>query len=534
MKSLDFLKSHLSKSFVSDSRKADSNSVFFALRGTKHDGHDFLKSVVQQGCSCFVVEDNSFFEDLNNFEILVVEDSSSAWASAWKLKSQNPDQDLFLVGITGTNGKTSTSLMVEHILNHSNLPCGVLGTIDHHLTISNQTKKWPTELTTPGSDVLFPRLDQMREAGAKAVALEISSHALDQNRAKDLFLDAAIFSNLTNDHLDYHKTMEHYYLSKIKLFEELLRNSNKKNKISVLNYNDNFVKNYLPDFGQVEILLEVYDQRTLNKNTEILSLYHQLKSKNENSKLNLVFLKKHNLNGLKFSLILNFNPEEETHSLDFEIPILGHFQMLNWCQAVLSLNALNLPSDKIVNSSKTFLGVPGRLQKVLNTKSKAVFVDYAHTPDALKRTLQSLRQVCNGKLGVVFGCGGDRDNTKRPIMGQIAEEFSDFQIITNDNPRSENPNVILKQILSGFKNVPTDLKAFDVNEKFETSINIKSSHIYVEPDRKKAIQLGLNHLIDPNDVLLIAGKGHENYQILKDKTIEFSDYDTVSKLIAKG
>lgn len=530
MKESDFIKNYIDKKFVSDSRKADEKSVFFALRGTKFDGHDFIQAAYDQGCRIFIVEDSSFFNNLKNVDVLTVTDSSSAWALAWKLKSQNPDQGLFLVGITGTNGKTSTTLMVEHILNHFNIPCGVLGTIDHHLKINNELKVWPTSLTTPGADILYPRLGEMKHAGAKAVALEISSHALDQNRAKDLFLDAAIFSNITNDHLDYHKTMEHYYSSKIKLFEELLQGSLKKNKVSVLNYNDETIKGYLPDFGCVEVLLEIHDQRSLNKNSKILDLYQKIKVKNVNAKLNFVYLKKHNLDGLKFSLILDFNPMKELNVLEFEIPILGHFQMLNWCQAVLSLTALNLNPLDVINSAKTFLGVPGRLQKVLNSKSKAVFVDYAHTPDALQRALQSLRQVCKGKLGVVFGCGGDRDSLKRPLMGQVAEEFSDFQILTNDNPRSENPNEILSQILTGFKLNSKETNLISSNQIFETFLNIKNTQTYIEPDRKKAIQLGLNLMFDSEDVLLIAGKGHENYQILKDKTIDFSDYQTVIDL----
>lgn len=530
MEVLDFVKRFIDKPFVSDSRNADEKSVFFALKGTKYDGHDFLQKVYDQGCRVFVVEDSSFFNNLKNIDVLKVEDSSSVWALGWKLKSQNPDLDLFLVGITGTNGKTSTSLMVEHILNHFNIPCGVLGTIDHHVRIGNENKVWPTSLTTPGADILYPRLNEMKQAGAKAVALEISSHALDQNRAKDLFLDAAIFSNITNDHLDYHKTMEHYYSSKIKLFEELLRGSLKKNKVSVLNYNDETIKGYLPNFGCVEVLLEIHDQRSLNKNSKILDLYQKIKVKNANAKLNLVYLKKHNLDGLKFSLILDFDPMKELNVLEFVIPILGHFQMLNWCQAVLSLSALNLNSLELINSAQSFLGVPGRLQKVLNSKSKAVFVDYAHTPDALQRALESLRQVCKGKLGVVFGCGGDRDNLKRPLMGQVAEEFSDFQILTNDNPRSENPNEILSQILGGFKHNLEEPYLITSNQTFETFVNIKNSHTYIEPDRKKAIRLGLNLMHHSEDVLLIAGKGHENYQILKDKTIDFSDYKAVEDL----
>ncbi len=515
-----FLEQHSNLNLVSDSRLADSDSIFFALRGSKSDGHKFIESVYFNGCRHFVVEDDLSFKKFDDVQFVKVQSSSSAWAKAWKLNADKPDENLFLVGVTGTNGKTSITLMIEHILNLSQKPCGVLGTIDHHLKLNQEVHVWPTSLTTPGSEILYPRLNEMLNKGAKSVALEISSHALDQDRATELSLDSAIFSNFTNDHLDYHKTMGHYFSSKVKLFEQLLQLSNKKNKVSVLNYMDPYIKTYLPEFGGVEVLVEVSDIKKAIQENWVLDLLNKLKSKNPMSKLNLVQLDIHNLNGLSFTLaldveinnqssVLNTGLNSEFKTLKFNLPILGHFQMMNWCQAVLSLTSLNLSDQVLMSSAQSFSGVPGRLQKVLNSKDKAVFVDYAHTPDALKRTLQSLKEICSGQLGVVFGCGGDRDAFKRPVMGQVASEFADFQIITNDNPRGEDPDLISKQIADGFKSkVPV-----------------------IELDRRKAIDLGLRKINNRNDILLIAGKGHENYQILKDRTIDFSDYQTVMDLL---
>lgn len=520
MELFDFLLQYKTLDIVSDSRRADSNCIFVALKGSKFDGHNYIENVYKQGCRHFIVENNEFFKNKKEIHYLTVKDTSVAWAKAWKFKSENPDQSLFLVGITGTNGKTSITMMIEHILNFCGYPCGVMGTIDHHLKLNGQNYVWDTNLTTPGADILYPRLQQMKSYGAKAVALEISSHALDQNRAKDLNLNSAVFSNFTTDHLDYHQTLENYFSSKLKLFDDLLSSSTKKNRISVLNYNDTSIGKFLPSFGDVEILFEMNSLDSLSTNRNLADLFYKLKTESKiksiNSRLNLVCLKKQDLHGLLFSMVFDYNPETSNQIVDFELPILGHFQMLNWSQAILSLKSKDLHLDQIKKAGLVFRGVPGRLQKVLNTKSKSIFIDYAHTPDALERVLQSLRQVCQGRLGVVFGCGGDRDTSKRSLMGRVAEEYSDFQILTSDNPRSEEPNQIIKDILVGFKN---DIK------------NKKLSSVLIEPDRKSAILLGFAQLKDPQDVLLIAGKGHENYQILKDKTIQFSDEQVVLEIL---
>jgi UDP-N-acetylmuramoyl-L-alanyl-D-glutamate--2,6-diaminopimelate ligase len=539
---IDFIKTYSDFELVSDSRKADSRSIFVAQKGSSIDSHSFLSNVYDQGCRHFIVEDDKDLKSFKDIQVLKVSNSKKAWAEAWKFRSENPDQNLLVIGVTGTNGKTSITMMLEHILNSIQKPCGVMGTIDHHLQTNDHYKIWPTSLTTPGSEVLFPRLQEMKSTGAKAVALEISSHALDQNRAEGLDLDVAIFSNLTEDHLDYHKSFEHYFESKVMLFENLLLNSSKKQKVSVLNYNDPWIQKYLPDFGTVEILIEVADLKKLNTDSEFNAILKLIQNKNfskssnknntqnsnANVKINLVQIINHTVQGLKFELLFDYKMNTggtEANTIVFELPVMGHFQVLNWCQAVLACKHLEISKKDWVTIASKFYGVPGRLQKVLGSNQKSVFVDYAHTPDALERTLKSLKDICksetknlsktnstdnsNAKIIAVFGCGGDRDKAKRPLMGRVTERWADVQIITNDNPRSEDPEQIAQDILSGF-------------------INTKPK---IELDRKKAILMGIQLLKSPHDILLIAGKGHENYQILKDKTIDFSDYKVAEEAI---
>lgn len=538
----EFLNQHQHLHLLSDSRKAGVDSLFFAIRGTHADGHKFLKDVYEKGCRHFVVEDDSDLKNYKNIQVLVVPNSKSAWAKAWILKTNRPDMSMFIVGVTGTNGKTSTTMMIEHIFNSMNLSCGIMGTIDHHLGTGSEKKIWPTGLTTPGAEILFPRLKEMKDLGAGAVALEISSHALDQKRAEGLNLDAAVFTNLTEDHLDYHPDLKHYFESKVLLFEDLLKESLKTHKVSVLNYTDSWIESYLPSFGCVELLYEVSSLENLEKDVKLNRLIERLKDTSKNIKINLVCIKQHSLNGLKINLLFDFKKNKTPFVLSFDLSLLGHFQAINWSQAVLvcksqleflkrqhgtefSNSKETLENNLILSlephqalvmqkAATTFKGVPGRLQKVFNSLNKAVFVDYAHTPDALERTLKSLREVCRGQLIVIFGCGGDRDKAKRPLMASVAAKEADIQIITNDNPRTEEPEKILEDILEGFKT--TDAKPL------------------VELDRKKAIELGLNLLQKPEDVLLIAGKGHENYQILNNKTIDFSDYETAEFFLQRN
>lgn len=554
----EFLKSYNHLELVSDSRKAKADSLYVAIKGTSHDGHKFLEQVYKQGCRHFIIEDNKALENLNSIKYIKVKSTRSAWAYAWKTRSDHLLQNSFLCAVTGTNGKTSITMMIEHILNFCEVPCAVMGTIDHHFCVAGQNKVWPSNLTTPGAEVLYPRLAEMKQLGAQAVAMEISSHALDQNRAEGLDLNTAIFSNLTEDHLDYHPNLQHYFESKLKLYKSLLKDSNKNHKVAILNYMDKWVSSYCPDFVDTEILIEVSHKDVIldsSKNLKQLDAYKAAQQKNPKVKLNVLCLVSHSSKGLEFKLYLDVcnsdKKDKFSEHLSFNLPVMGHFQALNWCQAVLAslvyfTGPKNLQSQenqkiaktevykKVMNSALTFTGVPGRLQKVLTEKPKSVFVDYAHTPDALERTLKSVKDVCLGKVILVFGCGGDRDRLKRPLMAEVATNFSDIQIVTNDNPRTENPEDILFDILAGFRTDSYDFQDLNVFENLKRKSDLKhvsASKVKIELDRRLAIQKGLQLLKSPEDILLIAGKGHESYQILKNETIDFSDYQIAHELI---
>ncbi len=512
---INYLEIHSALNLTADSRSADSSAIFIALTGTSQDGHKFLEDAYTQGCRHFIVEDDKPLRHLKNLHVFKVRDTKKSWAEAWKMKSKNSSEDIFVCGVTGTNGKTSISLMVEHILNFCDLPCGVIGTIDHHLNLDGKVKSWNTNLTTPGPETLFPRIQEMKSLGAKAMALEISSHALDQQRALGIDLDVAVFTNLSEDHLDYHGNFQNYFQSKISLFENLLKESKKTVKTSILNYSDEWIRTYTPEFGEVEILFETVDFIELSKDDQIRTLMVQAQTKNPNCKFNVLRLIRHDLKRLEFDIYFDvFKNNQLNLNADkwkFTLPIVGRFQAVNWAQAILACKSLGYEKTKLTESALHFKGIPGRLQKVLTSKPKSVFVDYSHTPDALEKSLKSLKDICQGHLIVVFGCGGERDKAKRSTMFKVAQQNSDVQIITNDNPRGEDPERILADILSGFDS--------------------RGLRYMVELDRRKAIQLGLTFLKTVDDVLLIAGKGHETYQILNDGTIEFNDYEVAVETI---
>ncbi len=546
---LSFVSQHPEWIPVADSRQVNEHSIFFAIAGTQSDGHAYIPEVIKKGVAALVLQEEpsslssataslgkprlkkenftasaeqlprassiAAKSALKNFtgDVFYVPNSRKAWAEVWRHRSGCPDEKLFLVGITGTNGKTSMAHMAEHILNIAGDTCAVMGTINHHL----QDKVWPTAMTTPGADILFPRLKEFLAEGAKACALEISSHGLDQNRAENLNLNAAIFSNLTNDHLDYHKGLEDYFLAKEKLFTRLLTPSQKKKKIAVINLMDDWAKKI--------ILSKKYKTMYLyEKDSDTVSHQHRMDFIAEQRKKYPVYtceieIIKSDQHGSQICLHVeekNDKGELEKTKIGMNLPVVGRFQAYNWAQVALSVRD-HIGNDAVLQrAAQTFSGIPGRLQKVILDQSfKNVFVDYAHTPDALMRSLESLRQITKGQIVVVFGCGGDRDKAKRPLMAQVAERGADQIIVTNDNPRTENPEDIVQDILSGFDPEREALP-------------------WILMDRKQAIAKGLELLKSADDVLLIAGKGHENYQIVGEQKNHFSDYETAYELLQKG
>lgn len=449
-----------------DTREIQPGFVFVAVRGTTRDGHEMIEQARQKG-AVFVVGDRAEAKlDLQ------VENSRVALEKMASLFYGEPSRNLMCFGVTGTNGKTSITYLLEHVLESVGAPTGVLGTIDHHL----RDQKWATDMTTPGPVRLQQRLQEMKQAGARAVAMEVSSHALDQHRADGIHFDVSIFTNLTRDHLDYHGDMEKYFHSKERLFRELMATSEKFYKTAVINTDDKWGR-----------LLR------LPMSCELIS-YGQ-------SNADFCFkIQRTDFSGTHFELKTAFQKE-----MAF-IPLCGVHNVYNAVAAIAALLARGISIEKSLQALRTFRGVPGRLQRVPNKKGLEIFVDYAHTPDALENTLQTLKKIrdenqAKNRIITIFGCGGDRDKGKRPLMAQAAEKHSDLVVVTSDNPRTEDPASILHEISDGFS---------------------AGTRFFLEVDRRKAFEK-VRDLAQAGDVVLIAGKGHEDYQIIGTEKHSFHD-----------
>ncbi len=460
-----------------NSKEVQANDVFIAVRGEKADGHDFLNEVCLKDVAGVVVEsENKIPKDFNG-SVLVVPDSRQALGPLAARFYGNPAASLYCVGITGTNGKTSTSYFVEHILNQFGQKTGVIGTINHHI----DDKVWPSDLTTPDAITLQKRLREFVAFGGKALAMEVSSHALEQKRVVGIPFDCVVFTNFSREHLDYHLTLESYFAAKERLFSEVPAEFVDKKVIAVLNANDSAVAK-----------------------TQLAANVHAVTFGENKSDYQFQILEM-NYSKTRIRLVTSRG------SVEIEIPLPGRHNVYNAVSALAVGVAAGASIETVTRALTTFSGVPGRLERVENAHDRHVFVDYAHKPEALREVLNLLVHVrktghLKSKIITVFGCGGDRDKGKRPIMGQIACELSDQVLITSDNPRSEGPQEIIDQILAGIE--PAEL----------------SSKVKVEADRRKAIQLAID-LSSPGDVVLIAGKGHEDYQILNSKKVDFSDVD---------
>lgn len=462
----------------SDSRKVVPGSVFVATKGTSADGHDFLVNAAALGAAVLVVESRQKVPIDYEGAILEVLDSKWVLADLLSRFYAQPQDQMIGIGITGTNGKTSSSYIIEALLNSAGVACGVMGTINHHF----KDKVWPTGLTTPDAETFFARAREFTNLGARAFAMEVSSHSLHQKRVP-IHFDVALFTNFTRDHLDYHKTMDEYFRAKQLLFTEHLKKTG--DVFAIINTDDPALKSLRT--------AEKATRMTFGKaNADFTFQIHSM-----------------TLDGTQFSIT------EGGSSYAYHSPMIGEHNVYNVVGSVVVARALGVSHETCQKALRNFSGVPGRLQKVIAPSGRGphVFVDYAHTPDALEKTLSTLRAVCKGqqKITAVFGCGGDRDPGKRPTMGRIAAENSDRVVVTSDNPRSEDPQAILQQIIAGMG-------------------SHQRSHIVVEVDRKKAIINAIENAA-PDDAILIAGKGHENYQILKDKTVDFDDASVAREIL---
>lgn len=467
-----------------DARKVIPNSVFIAIKGNKLDGHSFIPQAIAQGAIMLVVEDSQRVPSDYQGVVFQVPDSRDAQDQLAAKFYRHPGNEMFCVGVTGTNGKTSTSYMIECLFNQNGLPTGVIGTVNHHLL----DQVWPTDMTTPDSIGLQKRLRDFRDAGARAVVMEVSSHALDQKRVHSVPFDTVVFTNLTRDHLDYHKTMENYFQAKEKLFTEVMWRSNKAHTTAVLNISDPYGRKM-----KIAEPVQVWTYGTDEADFQI-------------EVIDMSFTK---------TEFLFKTSAEEVH---FILPMSGQHNVQNAVAAIAVGLSAGIPLDTCAKSLKEFKGVPGRLQSVPNEQDLSVFVDYAHTPDAIENVLKSLIEVresfhSKAKIWTIFGCGGDRDKGKRPLMAQAAVKYSDVVMVTSDNPRSENPQAIIDDILIG-------ISAGDKNR------------VQVEIDRRQAIEQIIRQARQ-GDVIVIAGKGHETYQIIGQEVLPFSDYQIAFEILNK-
>ncbi len=457
-----------------DSRRARSGSLFVARRGSKSDGSTFVADAVARGAVAVVSQD-PIQADIGVPRI-VVSDIASATAKLAHAFHGWPARSLKVVGITGTNGKTTTAYLLRHLLNTSGIKCGLIGTVE----TDDGTTSIESDMTTPGAIELAWLLARMRDNGCKAVAMESSSHALDQQRDAEIRYAAAGFTNLTGDHLDYHKTMESYADAKARLFTALDPNS-----VGVVNGDD------------------VWSPRVFAKSRARIVNY-TIEGASQASALGMyratdILI---DASGTRFKI------RSRDGIADVNMRLVGRHNIQNaMTAATIAVEAFGLSLHTVADALGDAQGAPGRLQSVSNARKPrlSILVDYAHTDDALENVLKALRPLTRGKLRVVFGCGGDRDRTKRPRMAMVAKRLGDAVYVTSDNPRSEDPNNIISDILSG---LPADER--------ET--------VVVEPDRRAAIYRAISDA-DDQDVVLIAGKGHEKYQIVGGSRLHFDDVE---------
>lgn len=479
-----------------DSRLVRPGSLFFALRGTKSDGHAFLDRAMANGAVGAVVEDERAVPA--GLAYLKVTNARQVMAQLAARFYGDPTAHGPLIGITGTNGKTTTTYLVEGILAAAGIGAGVLGTISYRfgdLAIV-------ASHTTPESVELQAALRQLVDAGAKSFVMEVSSHALEQSRVDGCRFDVALFTNLTRDHLDYHGTMDAYLQSKQRLFQELLApGSGKGVRTAVVNIDD----------PAAASILAVAAGPTL---TYGLTMGAAVTARE------VVF----STDGIRATLVTPLGTTA-LHS-----PLLGRFNLSNLLGAAAVGVALGLPLATIVAGLQQHRTVPGRLERVENDNGITVLVDYAHTGDALENVLSTLAELKTGRIITLFGCGGDRDRGKRPLMGEIAVRLSDLAIVTSDNPRTEDPQTIIADILAGI--VPLGIRAYQAEELVAGQVAEKGYAVI--PDRHEAIRSAVL-MARPGDIVLLAGKGHEDYQIVGTTKHHFDDREeAAAALLARG
>jgi UDP-N-acetylmuramoyl-L-alanyl-D-glutamate--2,6-diaminopimelate ligase len=492
---LDLVSSDKAPCICVDSRLVKDGDIFVAVQGTVYDGHGFIDQALANGAKYIVCQQDrgQKTEDRrqNKYEIIIVEDSAEAAALLSQAGRGNPASRLTCLAVTGTNGKTTVAYLVRSCLQKAGEKCGLIGTVIYD-TCSGSG--WEASLTTPDCLAIAEMTDKMVKNGAKHMVIEASSHALSQNRLAGMYFKAAAFTNLAGDHLDYHKTKEDYLAAKTRLFQALSPDAT-----AVLNKQS----------PEAELIA---------KQTQARILWYAIDEPADIT----AHIESMDMDGTVFVI------EYARGNSKFRVntTLLGLYNVSNCLAAAGLCLAAGFDLQTIAAGISSLQQVPGRLEKI-DGGDFAVIVDYAHTDDALKNVLSTLKPLCKGKLRLIFGCGGDRDRTKRPRMARVAEQFADFIIVTSDNPRTEKPEDIIDEIISGFEKGPAILHAqlgATSHERLATKI--------IEPDRKKAIELAIK-TIGRDDIVLIAGKGHETYQIIGKQKFDFSDKQVAQEFIKK-
>ncbi len=465
-----------------DSRQVSSGDVFFALPGLQVDGRRFVPQAIAHGAQTVVSE--APVELPEEVTGIRVPNARLAMAEMARVFYHDPAAGMLTIGVTGTNGKTTVCTLLEQLLKRMGRKPAVFGTVNYRFG----SRVLPAAHTTPEAIDLLRLLAEFRQFGADTLIMEVSSHALEQFRAEGIRFDQAIFTNLTPEHLDYHGTMEAYFQSKERLFTELLRETG----VAVLNVDDPYGRKLADRLPKV-VTVSQKGVADVVAETVVQSA-----------------------DGMRGCL-----KTPRGSSLGFSAPLVGAFNLSNLlCSFAAALEVGADPQDLVVGLEQ-LKSAPGRMQRVDNDFGALILVDYAHTGDALEKALHAVQGVGRGRTICLFGCGGDRDAGKRPVMGQIAGELSDIVILTSDNPRTEDPLVILEQIRAGVqRHLPP------------CQVEATGKGYVVEPDRRLAIEQAVQ-LLEPGDLLLVAGKGHEDYQILGTERIHFDDAEEIQRALKK-
>lgn len=468
-----------------DSRRVKPGDLFVAIDGFVTDGHEFVGHAVSNGSVAVVLQKEVPVPD--GTTSILVPDSRAALGLLAAQFYGHPSKKMRIVGVTGTNGKTTTTYMVQQILNEAGYRVGLIGTVQNYI----DRVPYPVTRTTPESLDLQELMFRMERAGVTHVVMEVSSHGLELKRTNGCEFDVGVFTNLSRDHLDFHDDINSYLEAKCKLFKGLGSTYHLRPKEgpkgAVINADDPCWKRVASCSG-VPIVGYGIGEGAALRATEI-----EVSS-----------------SGTRFTAVL-----PSGKSLELKLPLAGRFNVYNSLAAVGVALIEGIPEETVVRALRTLESVPGRFERIEAGQRFTVIVDYAHTPDGLEKVLVTSRELTGGRVIVVFGCGGNRDRGKRPVMGRIAGDLADVVVLTSDNPRGEEPELIISDIEVGLR----EAKAGRVS-------------YVVEPDRRKAIQLAVDMAHD-EDLVLIAGKGHESYQIFKDVTVPFDDREVAKEAILK-